>query len=144
MKKLECLGAILGSAGVLLGASILVARSGAAEVLLPQRFASHGALRADGGTQLAATMEAECPWSVEVHRSGPRSYEGLIRVAGVPGLKEAVLHSEAAWPMVSGVATDDSGRQLAVFEGTISLTDGIGGRFTTVDGSGGSWFLDWP
>lgn len=140
----QCLRAVLGVTLAIVATGLLLRGFVAAEDFLPERLSGHGALRLDVSSQAESGEEPQRPWTIDVHRTTPTAWEGHIRTLGKDGPEDGLVRSEVSWPAINGVVVDSSGGQIATFEGTISLTDGITGEFTTAEGETGSWWFNWP
>lgn len=98
-------------------------------------------LLARAGLWRSATLgTADRSWHVQLERDRrDGTISGTIAVAGSTLLGQAArVDGRIDGEKVSGVITDDSGRQVASFSGTAG-EDGMAGTYTTVDGDSGEW-----
>jgi hypothetical protein len=102
--------------------------------------AARDPLAASGPWRSGRFDAAERSWQVQLERDRrDGTISGTIAVAGSALLGAAArVDGRIDGEKVSGVITDDSGRQVASFSGTAG-EDGMAGTFTTVDGDSGEW-----
>jgi len=77
-------------------------------------------------------------WTLNVVRNADNSIRGRISVAGSPIIRDANVEGQISGLTVSGTLSDDAGRQLASFRGTVGPS-GASGTYKDYTGEEGRW-----
>jgi len=77
-------------------------------------------------------------WTLNVMRTPDNAIRGRISVSGSPIISEANVEGRISGFDISGTLSDDKGRQLASFRGTVSSTT-ASGTYKDYTGEEGTW-----
>ncbi len=120
-----------------------IARSQTAE---PTPLAPIASTNIQGGGQWQTDGTSTTPlqmWGTNVTRGTDNSISGRVALTGSPLADGGNIQGHIIGMGVSGTLTDDSGNQIATFQGTITQA-GMGGTYTDVTGETGSWSWNGP
>jgi hypothetical protein len=82
-------------------------------------------------------------WDLQVKRGDDNSIAGRVDLGGSPLAAAGNVQGHIVGSSVTGTITDDDGKQVATFTGTITA-DGISGKYTDRTGETGEWSWDGP
>ena len=138
MNAIRILGVVVGTALAFTGIGRSQDIAAPAAPITARAIAGGGDFKADG--KAAVPMQR---WDLQVTRGDDNSITGRVNLGGSPLAAAGNVQGHIVGSNVSGTITDDDGRKVASFTGTVTGR-GITGTYTDRTGETGSWSWNGP
>jgi hypothetical protein len=98
-----------------------------------------GGWKTDGNRQVASHR-----WKLQLTRGDNQSVTGRVTLGGSPLASAGNVQGQIAGDAIFGTIADDAGNEFAAFEGTITASGGMSGKYMDRTGETGDWASDGP